>query len=175
MAATEIMGLRDWRLSERHRAWGLDAPACDLDFMLIEYDSAVPTALTEYKHCSPSGHSKVVENASLRAFRTLAHMAGLPAWVAFYRPWSWSFKVYSLNDAARAIWGADEYVIRTELEYVTALYRLRDRSLPDFVAARCNQTHNTLPGLDADFNVLRRTAAYIVAAEETVHGAEGEE
>jgi len=171
MAATEIMGLRDWRLSERHRQWGWDTPSCDLDFVLIEYDSAMPKALAEYKHCSPSGNSKVEENASIRAFRMLAHMAGLPAWVAFYRPWSWSFKVFSLNDAAREIWGAEEYVVLTELEYVAALYRLRGRSLPDFVAARCNQSHDTLPGLDADFNVLKRTAAYIVAAEEAIQGA----
>lgn len=157
MAEKEIMGLRDWRLSQRHREWGGNAPAFDLDFILAEYDMAKPVGLAEYKHHSRAGLSYVREDASIRTLRALADMAALPGWVAIYKPCSWSFKVYCLNDRARAVWGDAEYTILTEREYVRGLYRLRGRTLPDDIAARLNGTHDTLPGVvPNDFDFLRR-------------------
>lgn len=159
MPDKEILGLRDWRLSERHRLWGGDCPMADLDFVVTEFDNCRPMALVEYKHCSPSGHSTIKETAQIKTIRALADMACLPAWVAFYRPWTWSFKIAPLNDKARILWqDAEDYIIVTESEYVETLYNLRGRRLPKIVAAKLNETHETLPGLVADFDALQREA-----------------
>ena len=50
MSSKERTGWRDQALSERHRAWGWDCPALDMDFVMIEYDNGKATALVEYKH-----------------------------------------------------------------------------------------------------------------------------
>ena len=40
---------RDGALSLRHKKWGYDLPALDMDFLMIEYDHGIPVALIEYK------------------------------------------------------------------------------------------------------------------------------
>ena len=44
----ERSGWRDEMLSQRHRDWGFNCPAIDIDFLLIEYNSAKVKALVEY-------------------------------------------------------------------------------------------------------------------------------
>lgn len=36
--AEERNGWRDERISKRHRQWGRDCPAVDIDFLMLEYD-----------------------------------------------------------------------------------------------------------------------------------------
>jgi hypothetical protein len=47
--AKERSGWRDLELSQRHRAWGFDVPAVDIDYFLA-YDNGKAVALIEYKH-----------------------------------------------------------------------------------------------------------------------------
>ena len=51
----ERSGWRDEWISKRHRLWGFDCPAVDIDFLMLEYDRSVPCALIEYKeqHARP--------------------------------------------------------------------------------------------------------------------------
>ena len=44
----ERTGWRDEALSKRHRDWGWDCPAIDIDFLMIEYDKGKSVALVEY-------------------------------------------------------------------------------------------------------------------------------
>ena len=41
---------RDQELSARHRTWGFNCPAVDLDFLMVEYNIGKPVGLIEYKH-----------------------------------------------------------------------------------------------------------------------------
>ena len=50
MTSNEQHFKRDAWLSGRHRVWGSNVPAMDLDFILAEYDRCVPIALIDYKH-----------------------------------------------------------------------------------------------------------------------------
>lgn len=140
MASEEILHFRDWRLSERHRDWyGEDCPIVDLDFAVIEYDHCTPVALVEYKHALRRFET-LRETAGIKAFRALASMAELPAWVAYYRPEGWSYQIVPLNPAARTVFGNDDFISLTETEYVEALHAVRGRVVPTHVLAHLNNT-----------------------------------
>ena len=126
---------RDAALSERHRLYGADCPAVDVDFLLVEFDCGRPCALVEYKSGDPRPLD--FEHPSYRALRHLADASRIPAAVVFYSPSFWHFTGYPLN--ARAVeWFAEGEVL-SELEYVTRLYRLRGRVVPAAVTCRLNQ------------------------------------
>jgi hypothetical protein len=147
MARDEILHLRDARLSLRHRYYyGPDCPMIDLDWIVAEYASRTPAAIIEYKHASPGGNSRPRENANLDTFRALATMAGLPAWVAIYRPASWSYKVFPQNAAACVLVGVGPGAHRymTEREYVELLHRVRGVPTPSRVLDGLNATHRPL-------------------------------
>ena len=40
----------DRELSDRHRKWGHECPATDIDFLLNEYNHGIPVAIIDYKH-----------------------------------------------------------------------------------------------------------------------------
>jgi hypothetical protein len=45
---------RDLELSKRHREWGLNCPAVDIDFLMVEYYYGKPVALIDYKRFTGS-------------------------------------------------------------------------------------------------------------------------
>ena len=140
MASEEILHFRDWRLSERHRDfYGEHCPMVDLDFAVAEYDHSLPVALVEYKHALRRKES-VREDAGIKTFRSLADMAGLPCWVAYYRPDGWSYQVVPLNAGAKAIFGDDDFIPLTETEYVEALHKVRGREVPAHILPPLNET-----------------------------------
>lgn len=51
-------------ISRRHREWGDDTPVVDLDFLLIDNNTAAPLALVEYKHAVagavPLSHPNII-------------------------------------------------------------------------------------------------------------------
>jgi hypothetical protein len=130
----ERCGWRDELISERHRTWGADAPATDVDFLLVEFDRAEPAALVEYKHeaARPCNPNKPV----FRALASLATRAGIPCLAVRYRNAFDIFVVHPLNDLARRYVQPGQRM--TEREYVGLLYELRGRSLPEHVAVRLN-------------------------------------
>lgn len=123
MTAEERTGWRDEALSRRHRKWGLNCPAEDIDFILIEYDNATPVAIVEYKHWQ----AKPVDlnEANYKALRRMADKCELPLIVAKYWPDTWAFRVQPVNDLAKRIY--HDNVGLTEQRYVESLYFIRGR------------------------------------------------
>lgn len=129
----ERNGWRDETISLRHREWGYNCPALDLDWLVIEYDTAIPVALVEYKN----EHARMASSkeANYRALIKLGDMSSLPVFAVRYASdLSW-FRVTALNCIARGKVPERSHEM-TELEYVTLLYKLRDRELPAEVAIK---------------------------------------
>ena len=151
MALTAVPRFRDpkhfqhFALSERHRLWGYNVPCLDLDFLLTEYSACQPVGLCDYKFAE-SIVRQVPETAGIRTLRNLASRANLPAWIAFYRPESWTIQVWCLNDQARAIFGQDWFNPFDEVDYVEKLHDLRGLEMPDEVRALVNHTGNRIRG-----------------------------
>jgi hypothetical protein len=126
----EVTGTsHDETVSHRHRHhYGYNCPAVDVDHLLIEYDHGRPVALIEHKRKSaplvPSDHP------SMQAIRAIADAYGIPFLYARYNE-RFTYRVTPMNDHAR------EYVPETatlsEQDYVSMLYRLRGRKLPEDV------------------------------------------
>lgn len=149
MTTAERTNWRDNTLSARHRTYGYDCPATDLDFPMLEYSRAEPVALIEYK----AGLTYVVdlEKATYRAMARLANGSGIPFVVALYHPQRFAFKLLAGNYHARhaitkfAV-GIGENTMLSEREYVAWLYGLRRLELPADVAAGLNTWKPTFGG-----------------------------
>ncbi len=116
---------RDLALSRRHRDWGFNCPAVDLDFLMVEYNCGKPVGLIEYKH-----HLALLpnlEHATYRALTELANLSGLPFMLAFYWPDIWAFKVYPVNEISEQWF--ELYEMLNEREFVRRLYKMRRRVL----------------------------------------------
>ncbi len=125
----ERSGWRDLSLSQRHRRWGWDCPAVDLDFLFLEYDRGKAVAIVEYKH--EDAPPQYPTHPTYQALIDLGNRAGLPVFAVRYAgDFSW-WKVTALNVAAR------EYVptqtLMTERAWVTLLYKMRGYDLPESV------------------------------------------
>lgn len=119
----ERTGWRDEKISARHREWGYNCPAVDIDFLVVEYNVGKPVALIEYKH--EGAMMPNFNHPTYRAIKALADMSSLPFMVVFYNNESWWFRVYPQNDRARKIY--KEATLLTEKVYVTSLYYMRNR------------------------------------------------
>lgn len=122
----ERTGWRDEALSERHRIWGYDLPAVDLDFILDEYDSGDPYGLVEYKneHAAPQDYS----HPSYLALIRLGTRARLPVFCARYKDDFSEWIVTPLNEYAEVF--LPKEITMNEREWVTLLYQLRGRNTP---------------------------------------------
>lgn len=124
----ERSGWRDQRISARHRTWGANCPAADIDFLLVEYNHGMPVMLVEYKL-----HSAKRPDPAQATYRALAALCNgywqgpLPFCVVFYWPDIWAFRIMPINPAAREHFAADEML--TERRFVERLYRLRRMTL----------------------------------------------
>lgn len=118
---------RDLALSARHRKWGWDCPATDIDFLFLEYDYGKAVALVEYKH--ERAKLQKPSHPSFRALSDLGTRAGIPVIAVRYaNDFSW-WKVIPLNEKAKE-W-LPERKTMIEHEWVTFLYNLRGRELPE--------------------------------------------
>lgn len=136
----ERTGWRDPEISLRHREWGFDCPAVDLDFLVVEYNIGKPVALIEYKH-----HFARVPDTRHPTYRALADLAdnyggnggALPFLLVFYWPEVWAFQVQPMNKVARDCFHAPVLHL-TEREYVQRLYQLRGRTLSAHLKDKLN-------------------------------------
>lgn len=139
----ERTGWRDEEISGRHRQWGFDCPAVDVDFLVVEYNLGLPVALVEYKH--KQARMPDPQESSLRAILNLADKYSdgpLPFMLVFYDPSVWSFKVYPMNDASRVFYGqAPEFdgtsIHLTERRFVKSLYLMRQLKVDEVVLSAC--------------------------------------
>jgi hypothetical protein len=120
----ERTGWRDEALSRKHREWGWDCPAVDLDFILVEYDQGLPVAVIEYKHENAKPVS--LTHPSYMALAILGERADLPIFVVRYADdFSW-WEVQAINTVATAILSTLRRV--SESQYVKFLHWLRGRT-----------------------------------------------
>lgn len=123
----ERTGWRDLSLSARHRRWGWDCPAVDLDFLFLEYDRGRAVALVEYKH--EKAAPQYAMHPTYQAMVDLGTRAGVPVFACRYaNDFSW-WAVVPLSAGARS-WLPERQTM-TEREWVSFLYRLRGYELPD--------------------------------------------
>lgn len=132
----ERTGWRDASLSARHREWGFNCPAVDLDFLMVEYNIGKPVGLIEYKH--HLARSPNIQHATYRALAELANVSQLPFLIAFYWPDIWAFRTHPVN-AIALNWFAHGELI-TEYEFVRRLYRMRRRVLTRELESILKQT-----------------------------------
>ena len=136
MTSYERTGWRDQEISARHRAWGFNCPAVDLDFLMVEYNLGYPVAVVEYK----SHHARLsnLKHPTYRALGELYDRDGkqLPLFIVRYWPTTWAFRVLALNDSAQQWLQPDTWVDMSEREFVTGLYRLRQLTIEHQVIAR---------------------------------------
>ena len=134
MTGTERSGWRDEDLSRRHRRWGYDINAVDLDLILAEYDEGRPVALIEYKHVRAARPDTT--EPSYEVLNTLATNSNIPAMIVTYDPDGWTFRIAALNAIA------DDLELHagwwTEHDYVDFLWQIRGRPAPPAVLRNCN-------------------------------------
>ncbi|NBT20517.1 MAG: hypothetical protein EBT00_17365 [Proteobacteria bacterium] len=139
MTANERHFKRDAILSAKHRTWGFNVPAVDIDFLMIEYDQSVAKALVEYRHINGA----VRVDASVKAIIDLADRAGLPFFIVQYyyatddgTRWKEAtvdtpafFRITTMNKLAEQAyfsWG-DEWM--SEQQYREWLHEIRGRKV----------------------------------------------
>lgn len=138
MTANERHFKRDAILSAKHRTWGYNVPAVDIDFLMIEYDQSVAKALVEYRHINGA----VRVDASVQAIIDLADRAGLPFFIVQYyyatddgrTKWKEAaidtpafFRITTMNKLAEQAYFSDEWI--NEQQYKEWLHQIRGRSV----------------------------------------------
>lgn len=151
MSGAETFGRRDQLLADRlrlqqltvpppisirHREYGYDVPAVDLDLLLVEYDHALPVAVIDFKF----GLGTVVNlrHASMRALGQLHSPAGeaLPTFVVRYHDDPWRFAFEAVNSQAIKTMtrlNIEPRKVLTEPQFVQVMYQLRGRDVPTSV------------------------------------------
>lgn len=126
----ERTGWRDQGISERHRLYGWDCPAVDIDFLMLEFDNGKPAALVEYK--AIGARHPDLRSPTFKALRALADAANIPLLLAFYNRNNWR---YSVTPANRRALDFLDYRVHdmSEAQYVSLLYRVRGQQPPSSV------------------------------------------
>lgn len=147
MTAHERTGWRDGEISKRHRAWGFNCPATDLDFMLLEFNHGVPVAVVDYKHHAKADPLVDLHENAVQALSSLYDERGenLPFFVARYWPGTWAFKALGMNGRARSWLPPGRWTAMTEQQWVTGLYRMRKSALDARDQAYISRLHTELP------------------------------
>lgn len=136
----ERTGWRDQEISERHRTWGFNCPAVDLDFLMVEYNAGRPAALVEYKYIK--ARQPDLNHATYRALTILADSAKLPFIIAFYERGDWWFRTQPVN--ALALQFCQNGQIMDEREFVSMLYRIRNVVIEQRILANLNTAKPTM-------------------------------
>lgn len=137
----ERTGWRDEEISSRHRMWGFNCPARDVDFLMVESDNRKAVAIIDYKHIS--ARDEEVHSREHEPVIWLADGRNIPFFVVTYDPVPWWFTVYAKNGSAEQFvdkWCNKNYPDQTgripfltEYDYVKMLYDIRGR---DFFSDR---------------------------------------
>jgi hypothetical protein len=127
----ERTGWRPMEMSLRHRQWGHQYPAIDIDFLVCEYDRGRVSALVEYKH-EQAGTFRI-GHPSYKALIGLGDSASLPVFVCRYAAdFSW-WLVTPINGVAKSFIRTPNVKL-TEREWLKLLDDLRtaprDKSRP---------------------------------------------
>lgn len=119
----ERTGWRDQNLSERHRIWGWDCPAVDLDFLFLEYDRGKAVAIVEYKHERAAIQHSI--HPTYQAMKDLSDRANVPLIGCRYaNDFSW-FRATPLNHID--LFDSYEAIL---VRKVSIKYALHDKNMP---------------------------------------------
>lgn len=134
MSQSERTGWRDFEISQRHRRYGWDCPAVDLDFLLLEYDHGKASAIIEYKNeRSPKQYAS---HPTYQALIDLGNKANIPVIAVRYATdFSW-WKVTPLNGKAKQF--IPQRKEMNEVDFVTLLYNIRGLKVPESVLENIN-------------------------------------
>jgi hypothetical protein len=149
----ERTGWRCEKISRRHREWGYNCPAVDLDFMVAEYNYGKPVALIEYK--DKQAQPANVDHPTYKALIDLAdgYKGGsLPCLIAVYCSENWWFNVYPLNDAAKNFYSHVIGKTISEQRFVRSLYLLRKKVLTDEDELFISKLNNITPKTNHEKN-----------------------
>ena len=122
----ERTGWRDEGISTRHRLWGFDCPALDLDFVMVEYDYGKPMAIVEYKNERAQYHRK--DSNGYKAVALLASNSKIPFIGCIYTSDLCWYAATALNEQATIF--IPRPLRMTEFEWVELLYEIRGRDMP---------------------------------------------
>lgn len=123
---SERTGWRDEALSRRHRRWGWDCPAVDIDFLMLEYDNGKASAIVEYKN--EHAALQYASHPTYQALIDLGDRAGVPVIACRYSDDFSKWKVVPLNSVATKF--IPERQELTEIEWVSLLYKIRGNEVP---------------------------------------------
>lgn len=139
---TESTGWRDDWISQKHRSWGYDVPASDIDFLLVEYDRMIPKALIEHKTFGCKGQFGMDQVLKWHnPVSILGTMASIPTFIVFYDKDTCKFEVVATNSLAANMTGNKgsfgwDPIAMSERQYVAFLYHIRKRPVPVGLAIR---------------------------------------
>lgn len=135
MTGYERSGWRDLEISSRHRRWGFNCPAADLDFLMVEYHLGQPVALVDYKHYRAGignyDHPTYVAAGRLYDDRH----EQIPLIVCRYWPDVWAVRAVGLNAAGQR-W-LPTWRELTERQWVAGLHNIRKVNVDERVLAAC--------------------------------------
>lgn len=127
----ERTGWRDEEISRRHRVWGANIHAVDVDFLLIEHYTGNPAALVEYKHHLAFVGPPNETNINYQAIIKLAQRAWIPFLVVYYWPDIWAFRVYPMNEEGYKHFSPGQEL--SEAHYVRKMFEIRGQVIEDYV------------------------------------------
>lgn len=133
MARKLDSGWRDTLLAKRHDYYGFGCPTAGMTLPMIEYDRGEPLAVINYIRRGdpmPKGPDVGAAYEAMGALRR-ADGCSLPFFTAKYDPFNWAMKLFPHNDAARTFLLDETWRPMSETEFVSHLYRLRGRKVPD--------------------------------------------
>lgn len=134
-------------ISPRHREWGNDCPATNIDCILAEYNHKQPVAFIEYKGRRPMLSDSSSANAQVMI--NLGDRANLPNYIVYYNNSDWTFSIAPGNKLSRDLLFkyADFQFNQTidELRFVGFLYALRQERLPASIANKLNRFTEEAP------------------------------
>ena len=142
----ERQGWRDERISRRHRLWGVETQATDIDWLVTEYRNESgdirPVAIVEYKN-----EHAPKQNLTMPQYRVLGKLAtraDIPFFAVRYADDFSNLLVVPANSWARALIPEPRHM--TEIQYVEFMYHLRGyNSIPQKVIERLTP-HNLFNG-----------------------------
>lgn len=108
----------DVAIKDRHRLWGFDVPAADIDWLVTEYCYRKAKALNEYKHAEAKRENTL--GANLDSMVDLARSARKHAYMTRWQSEPhWAFEVHSLQPGDRRVRRM------SERQYVEFMYQIR--------------------------------------------------
>ena len=122
----ERTGVRDMRLSEKLRSYGM-AYMTDIDGLFLCFDFETPVALMECKHMNITDVVKMSKRPQVLAQRTLANNSSIGLYYVVYNPERWIWYVAPMNAFAVEGLGTKRLVKMSDADFYRFQCKLRNK------------------------------------------------